>query len=435
MLVSKIRCRQYEKLGNIVGFSKETTDLTEFPDNSFEYLEISGVSLGRNVYETTITSVEEAPSRAKMKTNVGDIAVSTTRPHRGAIVEIVSPNIIASTGFSIIREVRNDINKKWLLYVLLSNISLQQMLQRSSGGNYPAIIEDEIKRIIIPIIDTKKQKEMVAELEKVLFAISTKLQQADDLLAGLDEFVLQSLGLTVDANVNQMTYATNISSIQGRIDADYYSPRFAHFRIQIENSEFHTVSVEELCEKIMSGFAAGKQDQADDLPDDKRVPQLRPFSITPHGQLSFETQKYVPISRLQPKDFCKFGEVIFNNTNSAEWVGKTAVFDADRACATSNHITRITLKEGVNPYYIAAFFNMLRSMGYWKLLCTFFNNQAGVNTETLKSVRILLPPKDVQERIANEVHMRKQLAESLKTQAEQDWSKAKAKFEKELLGR
>ena len=50
-------------------------------------------------------------------------------------------------------------------------------------------------------------------------------------------------------------------------------------------------------------------------------------------------------------------------------------------------------KEGINPYYIAAFFNMLRSIGYWKLLSTYFNNQAGVNTETLKAVRILLPKK------------------------------------------
>lgn len=127
------------------------------------------------------------------------------------------------------------------------------------------------------------------------------------------------------------------------------------------------------------------------MPDNERVPQLRPFSITPYGQISFETKKFVPISRLQEKDYCKNGEVLFNNTNSAELVGKSAVFDIDAPCAASNHITRITLKKGINPYYIAAFFNMLRSIGYWKLLSTYFNNQAGVNIETLKAVRILLP--------------------------------------------
>ena len=164
------------------------------------------------------------------------------------------------------------------------------------------------------------------------------------------------------------------------------------------------------------------------------MPQLRPFSITPYGQISFATKKYVPISRLQEKDYCKKGEVLFNNTNSAEWVGKSTVFDIDTPCATSNHITRITLKEGINPYYIAAFFNMLRSIGYWKLLSTYFNNQAGVNTETLKAVRILLPKKTIQDEIAEEILRRKNTAEALRIEAEQDWEAAKAEFERKLLG-
>lgn len=145
-------------------------------------------------------------------------------------------------------------------------------------------------------------------------------------------------------------------------------------------------------------------------------------------------EPYVPISRLQEKDYCKKGEVLFNNTNSAEWVGKSTVFDIDTPCATSNHITRITLKEGINPYYIAAFFNMLRSIGYWKLLSTYFNNQAGVNTETLKAVRILLPKKTIQDEIAEEILRRKNTAEALRIEAEQDWEAAKAEFERKLLG-
>lgn len=104
-------------------------------------------------------------------------------------------------------------------------------------------------------------------------------------------------------------------------------------------------------------------------------PHLRPFSITPEGELSFETKKYVPKSRLKSEDYCKKNEVIFNNTNSPDLVGKTTVFDSDVLCAASNHMTRITVKEGVNPYYVAAFFNVLLSIGYWKLLCTNFKDR------------------------------------------------------------
>ena len=75
-----------------------------------------------------------------------NIAISTTHPHRGAVVQINTLNIIASTGFSVICEIDSRINEEWFLYSLLSNSILQQMLQRSSGGNYPAIVEDEIKK-------------------------------------------------------------------------------------------------------------------------------------------------------------------------------------------------------------------------------------------------------------------------------------------------
>ena len=202
----------------------------------------------------------------------------------------------------------------------------------------------------------------------------------------------------------------------------------------IENSLYPTASIGEISERIVSGFAAGKQDQAEDLPDDQRVPHLRPFSITSEGELSFETKKYVPISRLKPEDYCVKGEVLFNNTNSPDWVGKTTVFDSDIVCAASNHITRIRFKKDVNPYYVAAFFNVLLGIGYWKLLCTNFNNQAGVNTDTLKKVIIPLPPKTIQDQIADELIQRRNHANELKKQALKEWAEAKAQFEKDLLG-
>ena len=141
-LIKKIKAKKYRLLGEIARFSKETTSFSEFSDGMFEYLEIAGVEIGTNTYQTTLTNVVDAPSRARMKTQPGDIVISTTRPNRGAIAQIKDDKIIASTGFSIIRELDDSVDRDWMLYTLLRDLSLQQMLQRSSGGNYPAIIED-----------------------------------------------------------------------------------------------------------------------------------------------------------------------------------------------------------------------------------------------------------------------------------------------------
>lgn len=306
-------------------------------------------------------------------------------------------------------------------------------IQRPSGQ--PNINKEEYKSFEIILPDYETQGKLCAEMDNAEIERKQKLYHANELLHQNPIYLIDRLGLTFDFSATQkITYATTVANIEGRIDADYYSPKFSHFRKQIEALPYRTVSVNDISEKIVSGFAAGKQDQADNLPEDQRVPHLRPFSITPEGELSFETKKYVPKSRLKSEDYCKKNEVIFNNTNSPDLVGKTTVFDSDVLCAASNHMTRITVKEGVNPYYVAAFFNVLLSIGYWKLLCTNFNNQAGVNTDTLKRVKIPLPPKEIQDQIAAELMQRRSQANVLRRQAIKEWADAKAQFEKELLG-
>ena len=123
-----------------------------------------------------------------------NIVISTTRPHRGAVVQINTPNIIASTGFSVICEIDSRINEEWFLYSLLSNSILQQMLQRSSGGNYPAIVEDEIKKVFLPLVDEKRQLEMVKMLKQNLDELKKSVRRQTPYLLKLKTKFLRPSG-------------------------------------------------------------------------------------------------------------------------------------------------------------------------------------------------------------------------------------------------
>lgn len=165
--MEEIKMINYDTLGNIVEFSDESWNQKDYFDITFPYVEISGVELKENSYKTTEISVNNAPSRAKMVVRKGDIIVSTTRPHRGAVATIncADENVqIASTGFCVLRDLkRNDILKEYLQWMLLDDYVLLQMLQRSSGGNYPAITSEELKKIVIPIPNISVQKDICAE--------------------------------------------------------------------------------------------------------------------------------------------------------------------------------------------------------------------------------------------------------------------------------
>lgn len=352
---------------------------------------------------------------------------------RAAVIPEDAPDFSIFVSVALLK-VNKKVNSKYLCAYLNSNIAKVQFNRHLKGIGVPDLHLENIAQtqIILPDIDTQVQ--LAVKFELKLEERNEKLRQADDLLSGIESYLLDQLDLSFDNSEHVLCYAHKYAAIRTRIDADFYSPRFTHFREQIENSKYTPVTVGDICESMVSGFAAGKQDQADELPDDKRVPHLRPFSITKYGELSFETQKYVPISRLKASNYCAPGEILFNNTNSPELVGKSTVFDTEIPCACSNHITRLALKDGVNPYYVAAFFNVLLNIGFWKLLCTNFNNQAGINIDTLKAVKIPLPNIEIQNSIANEILRRKRRATELKTEAERDWQAARVQFETELLG-
>lgn len=304
-------------------------------------------------------------------------------------------------------------------------------IQRPSGQ--PNINKEEFKSFTVPVPGIAEQSRLVAALDAARAARREKLAQADALLSGLNGFVLDALGLTLPPTDGRTVYAVHLRDARQRFDPDYNSPRFRTLRAKIEHGRFPAQSVGSLFHPIVSGFAAGGDDQTDD--PTLGVPHIRPLNITNTAELTFEGTKMVPRSAVSPGDFLKKREVLFNNTNSTAWVGKTAVFDADRDCACSNHITRLTLIDKKHsPYYFAALFNALRGLGFFGLLSTNFNNQAGINVDTLKAVRLSVPDPKAQEKIATEVTRRRDEARRLRDEARTIWDDAKCRFEEELLG-
>ena len=291
---------------------------------------------------------------------------------------------------------------------------------------------EEVGEIPLLIPNAKKQRELVAAMDAARAERRAKLAEADALLAGLDGFLLATLGLTPPPKDDRKVFAATLASVRGRADADFHSPRFRAIREGIEAGKYPARPLTELCSRFESGFAAGRQDQAFDYT--LGVPHLRPLNLNAQGEISLENTKFVPKSSVQPRDYCERGEVLFNNTNSAEMVGKSTVFEFEQPCACSNHMTRLRVREGNRAHYLAAIFNMLRRLGYLGLLATKFNNQAGINLDTLTPLRVPAPPPAVQETIATEARRRREAARRLRAEAETGWQSAKCWFEAQLLG-
>jgi type I restriction enzyme S subunit len=141
-----------------------------------------------------------------------------------------------------------------------------------------------------------------------------------------------------------------------------------------------------------SGFASGAHNS-----ENKGIIHLRPMNISRLGKLDFEIYKSVEDD--SPRRIVK-GDILFNNTNSAELVGKTTLIDIDGEFAYSNHMTRLRFPvEEVAHKYMSILLHSLWMSGYFNEICSNHVNQASVSIKRLEQVEVSLPPLPEQHKI------------------------------------
>jgi type I restriction enzyme S subunit len=173
-ILKTISQTQHFPLGSLATFSREVWNIKEVVkqgETIFRYIEISGVNR-----ETGEAKAEETLVRQ------GDIIVSLTRPHHGSIAQIDASldSSVASTGFAVLRQFDLErVNTDYLWAVLRTQVCLQQMLQRSSGGNYPAITEDELSKILVPLPSLGTQQIVAEEARRRRIEAQRLRQEAE----------------------------------------------------------------------------------------------------------------------------------------------------------------------------------------------------------------------------------------------------------------
>ena len=189
----------------------------------------------------------------------------------------------------------------------------------------------------------------------------------------------------------------NIVKISQIIDARRLDPIFFRTGYVIFKDKFPLAPLKSFCLYFQSGFGAGKGDQTT---EENGIIQIRPTNIDNEGILKYDRNVYVPATSNKP--MLEYDDVLFNNTNSQELVGKTAILKENKKLFFSNHITQIKVdKSKANPDYLWIVLNIYQKKNIFYSICTNWNNQSGVGIELLKSIQVPLPPLKTQQEIVN----------------------------------
>lgn len=175
---------KYDILGSLAIFVSRSWSKKDFPSGIFKYVQISDVNKQQGIFNCEDVLVSKAPSRATQIIKKGDIIISTTRPYLAAFA-MVNGNFdgcIASSGFSVIEKTSDDLDKSYLLEFLKSFAGLKQLEQRMTGASYPAIAQEELEKIKIPLPTLEKQTEIAYKVEKMRQEITQNINQAETIL-------------------------------------------------------------------------------------------------------------------------------------------------------------------------------------------------------------------------------------------------------------
>ena len=133
-----------------------------------------------------------------------------------------------------------------------------------------------------------------------------------------------------------------------------------------------------------------------------KIPVLRMGNINRCGNIDWDNlvftndQEDIIKYSLQPND------LLFNRTNSSEWVGKTAIYKGEQEAIYAGYIVRLR-----TIILDADYVNFVMNSSYYRDWCnevkTDAVNQSNINAQKLSQLYIPIPPLKEQKRIVNEL--------------------------------
>ena len=180
-----------KRLKHLTTYNDEILAESTDEDKEIDYVEISGVSLSHGIEEFEHTSFGQAPSRARRKVRSGDILISTVRTYLRAIavVDEASPDLIASTGFCVVRP-NNDVDSGFIGWAAKSEPFVSEVVAQSVGVSYPAINASELVTIYMPLPPLDTQRRIARFLDEKTARIDGLIERVEDSIVRLEEYRL-----------------------------------------------------------------------------------------------------------------------------------------------------------------------------------------------------------------------------------------------------
>ena len=342
-----------------------------------------------------------------------------------------------SVRFQLKTQIANIVPNPRYVAIFL-NLALGQSLalREGTGGTRPALDYKALYSLRIILPPTNIQNHIVSILRSAYDQKKQKEQEADALLDSIDDYVLKVLEIEMPSVEEKKCFSVYTSEMVGRrVDSFYYQSKFRNVDQIMENVRFDVFNLGALIRDISSGVTP-KVDENYYTDSSIGVPFLRVQNVTSQG-IDLIDAKFITLgvhNGMLKRSQLKKDDLVFTITGR---IGSVAVVPDNFEGNINQHSVRFHLKERItntiiNPNYVAAFLNseLGKSLSIREVTG---GTRPALDYKALKSLPIILPSIEIQDKIVTEIKKRLAKVEELRREADAAVKQAKERVEWILL--
>ncbi|MGO6938526.1 restriction endonuclease subunit S [Rhizobium johnstonii] len=388
-----------------------TIDPTRSPEKAFRYVDIGSIdNKSQTIGEPKSFLGSDAPSRARRVIQAGDTLFSTVRTYlkNVAMVPKDMDGQLTSTGIAVLRP-NGAVNNHYLFRWSSSDQFIEPLSAAQDGTMYPAVSDSDVSAATIPLPPLPEQQRIVAKIDSLTGKSKRARDHLDHIPRLVEKYKQAVLAAAFRGDLTREWRAQNPSGTVSIGDLEkqryaawtarsargrYADPDELDWRPDIDlPSGWIWASVDQLSYLIQYGSSAKTND------DSAGVAVLRMGNLQ-GGDLDFSSLKFLPSEHPEfPELLLQSGDLLFNRTNSAELVGKTAVYlGMPRQASFASYLIRIKAC-GMNPQLLSAYINSAIGREWVASVVNQQVGQANVNGTKLRCLGVPVMPTGEQQEL------------------------------------
>jgi len=295
-----------------------------------------------------------------------------------------------STEFHVIR-LKNKLSRKfYFLYFVQEDFRNNAQHKMKGTAGQKRVSSEYMKKCLVPVPPVEEQKRIVEKLEELFSDLDNSKHILENIKLQLKQYHESFLKSLFEGKLTEKWREKNKPNLNlilkkielGRKNQDKKLQNIENNKIE----DFFSIPQEWMWIKvgiISKEIQYGTSEKA--TTNKSKIPVLRMGNIQ-NGELDFKHLKYYPDDWKNYKQFSlSDGDVLFNRTNSAELVGKTAIYREQYPNAVfAGYLIRIKIiDETYTPSLLSHYINSIFGKSYINSVVTQQVGQANVNSTKL----------------------------------------------------